>query len=148
MLRVLWYSIFMPKTEKPTAKVKPPVVKKKKKRISWKVKKAAEIAALKIKFLEYYRTVPVQKLAANFISRSEDTITDWKKADTHFSDQIEVMGSEWAKEKVSEVKSPEWLLERLMNDHFRNKSKVELDVSEEVEKALDFIRTKLPKAGQ
>ena len=36
---------------------------------------------LKEKFLEYYKDLPLQKLAAESIGRSEDTITDWKKVE-------------------------------------------------------------------
>lgn len=79
---------------------------------------------LKTRFLEYYRILPIQKLAANNIARNEDTITDWKKADQDFSDQIDIAKSEWAKDKTSRVKSKEWLLERVMKDHFAERKEL------------------------
>jgi len=76
---------------------------------------------LKVKFLEYFRQLPIQKLAAASIGKSEDTITDWKRADSDFSDQIEQAKAEWALSNIKRVQSREWLLERLMNDHFGGK---------------------------
>lgn len=43
---------------------------------------------LKDSFLEYYSKLPIQKLAAEFIGKDEDTITNWKKKDKKFSDQF------------------------------------------------------------
>lgn len=73
---------------------------------------------LKEKFLEYYRELPVQKLAAAYIGRDEDTIIVWKHEDRDFSDQMENARAEWARRKSKRVKSEEWLLERVMKDHF------------------------------
>lgn len=72
----------------------------------------------KIKFLEYFRELPVQKLAAGKIGYDENTITFWKKDDKDFCDHIEAAKSDWALSQVKKVKSKEWLLERLMKDHF------------------------------
>jgi len=74
--------------------------------------------ALKEKFLEYYKALPIQKLAAGFIARNEDTIILWKREDKDFSDLIDKAKSDWAKEKAGKVKSNEWLLERVMKDQF------------------------------
>lgn len=73
---------------------------------------------LKIKFLEYYAVLPIQKLAADSIARDEDTITNWKKEDPWFSDQIAIRKSEWAKRVSGRVRSPEWLLERITRTEF------------------------------
>lgn len=81
---------------------------------------------LKVKFLEYYKELPVQKLAAGWIGRDEDTICAWKKADPDFSDQIDQAKSEWAMKKSKRVRSEEWLLERVMNDHFGEKKNIDL----------------------
>lgn len=81
---------------------------------------------LKERFLAYYRDLPVQKLAGESIGKSEDTITDWKKADSDFSDQILNARAEWAKKNSKMVKSKEWLLERVMNNHFGNVDKHEV----------------------
>jgi len=82
---------------------------------------------LKIKFLEYFKELPIQKLACGVIGRKEDIITLWKKEDPDFSDQIELAKAEWAKTHARRVKSQEWLLERVMSNHFKERK--ELDVT-------------------
>jgi hypothetical protein len=72
----------------------------------------------KAKFLEYYRKLPNQKLAAGFIGRDEDTICIWKKEDKKFADAVLKAKSDWAEEKVGRVRSQEWLLERILKDEF------------------------------
>ena len=72
----------------------------------------------KNKFLEYYAVLPIQKLGAEHIGVDEDTITNWKKEDKWFSDQIGYLKSEWAKKMSTRVRNPEWLLERITRDHF------------------------------
>lgn len=79
---------------------------------------------LKLKFIEYFRKLPVQKLAGAHIGKHEDTITDWKKEDADFSDQLEEAKAQWALEKVAKVKSDEWLLERIMKDHFAQRAEL------------------------
>ena len=81
---------------------------------------------LKEKFLEYYRQLPIQKLAAATIGKSEDTITDWKAQDSDFSCQIEDARAQWALDKVKKVPSKEWLLDRILNDHFGPRSKTDI----------------------
>jgi hypothetical protein len=95
-------------------------------------------------FLHYFSNLPIQKLAADYIGVSEDTITDWKKRDKQFSDQIALAKSEWALEKAGKVKSVEWLLERVMKDHFVARTETEHSVNEELEKAIDRIAKALP----
>lgn len=72
----------------------------------------------KKKFLEYYRTIPIQKRAAEYIGKDEDTITNWKKRDPVFSDQLGRAKSEWVLEKVSKIKNNRWLLERIIPEYF------------------------------
>lgn len=79
---------------------------------------------LKEKFLEYYRELPVQKLAGESIGKNEDTILLWKKQDSDFSDQIDIARAEWAKRMSKGVKSKEWLLERIMKDHFAQRNEL------------------------
>ena len=43
---------------------------------------------LKEKFLEYFRDLPIQKLAGDWVGICPDTVTDWKKEDPDFSEQI------------------------------------------------------------
>ena len=74
----------MPKTEKRKAKYKT------------SAKKKRQYLKLKADFLTYFRQLPIQKLAAGFIGKSEDAITDWKNKDKQFSDQIASAKSAWA----------------------------------------------------
>lgn len=79
---------------------------------------------IKERFLEYFKELPVQKLAAAHVGKSQDTITDWKKTDSDFSDQIEAAKARWALTKVKQIKSNEWLLERIMKDHFSQRNEL------------------------
>jgi len=72
----------------------------------------------KEQFLEYFRDLPIQKLAAGWIHRGEDTITDWKKQDPDFAGQIASVKSAWARDNSKKVRSREWLLERIMRKEF------------------------------
>ncbi len=92
---------------------------------------------LKQKFLEYFRKLPVQKLAADYIGVSEDTITDWKKKDKEFSDQIGKAKSEFALTHSKRVTSSEWLLERILRTCFSP-----LPIQELMDR-LDLIEKKL-----
>lgn len=109
-------------------------------------KHTKQLSKFKKQFLEYYSKLPIQKLAAEFIGKHEDTITDWKKKDKRFSDQVASAKSEWALENVKQVKSKEWLLERVMRDHFGENVKAEHSVNQELEAALERMRQIVPKA--
>lgn len=107
-------------------------------------KHTRQLSKLKREFLKYYRFLPIQKLAAEFIGKCEDTITDWKRKDKKFSDQIGMAKSEWALEKSRKVR-PEWLLERIMKEHFAEKTEVDHGLNSELQKALDRMAKLLPK---
>jgi hypothetical protein len=77
-----------------------------------------EIELLKIKFIEYFAEVPIQKYAAASIGRSEETIIEWKKADPNFSNQLESTKADYLKRQLGKVRSKEWIIERLFKDHF------------------------------
>lgn len=76
---------------------------------------------LKLKYLEYYKELPVQKLAAASVGRNEDTAITWKKEDPDFADQVKRARAEWALRKAKKVRSNEWLLERVMHEHFKER---------------------------
>lgn len=84
----------------------------------------SNIPELKLKFLEYYKQLPIQKLAAASIGRDEDTVMRWKNEDTVFADQVEDAKAQWALARSKKVKSEEWLLERVMKDHFAQRSEL------------------------
>lgn len=85
-----------------------------------------KIAQLKTKYLEYYRKLPVQTLAAASVGRTDDTILGWRKADSDFSEQVDMARSDWAMENAGKVRSKEWLLERVLNDHFGPRTKTDI----------------------
>ena len=118
-------------TEKRKGRKKPlPVIKKKTNK---------RLSALKTKFIEYYSNLPIQKLAAEYIGKCEDTITNWKKKDKRFSDRLLKARSEWVLKTSGKVKSAEWLLERIMKEYFEENVKVEFGLGEQVKQALDYF---------
>lgn len=84
-------------------------------------------------------------MAAEFIGRDEDTITNWKKKDKKFSDRLDTAKSEWALERASKIRRPEWLLERIMKEHFAEKTEVDHGLNSELQKALDRMAQILPR---
>jgi len=112
----------------------------KQKRASKKsLKHIRELSKLKSKFIEYFSELPIQKLAAKFIGKSENTICNWKKNDKRFSDRLLKAKSQWALDNARSVKSKEWLLERIMKEHFGESVKVEFGLGEQVKQALDYF---------
>ena len=81
-----------------------------------------KIGLLKKEFLKYFRELPVQKLAGAYIGKDEDSISRWKKEDADFADQIGRAKADWAMTKTKKIKSEEWLLERVMKDHFASRN--------------------------
>lgn len=117
---------------------------KQKNKLKKSSKHSKELSKLKIRFIEYYSKLPIQKLAAEFIGKSEDSICDWKNNDKNFANQITSAKSAWALEKAGKVRSVEWLLERVMKEHFSESVKVEHGVNEKLEAALDKISSLFP----
>jgi len=101
--------------------------------------KTEYLNTLKKRYLKYYGKLPVQKLAAASIGKDQDTIIRWRREDADFADQTEVAKANWALEKSKKVRSIEWLLERVMNDHFSLKR------SEEETKVQYFNRSDLDR---
>lgn len=82
------------------------------------------IQELKIKYLEYYRELPVQRLAAAKIGRSDDTIQRWRKEDAVFAVQTDEAKADWAMRNAKGVRSKEWLLERVLRDQFAQRQEL------------------------
>lgn len=97
---------------------------------------------LKKKYLQYFINLPVQKLAASWIGRDEDTIINWRKEDKSFSDQVEAAKSAWALKTSGTVKNSEWLLERVMREHFGVKT--DPNANSAVDKFFDRISKMFP----
>ncbi len=74
-------------------------------------------AELKEEYVKYFTDVPVQKYAAMYIGRDEDTIIRWRKDDKDFADAVQRAKSEWVRKKMLATKS-EFALERLEREVF------------------------------
>lgn len=84
---------------------------------------------LKEKYVSYFSDVPVQKYAAMFIGRDEDTIIRWKKEDAEFADSIQRAKAEWVRKKVLASKA-EFALERLEKDVFGKQELPQVQLSQ------------------
>lgn len=94
---------------------------------------------LKKAFLEYFKDTPIQKYAAYFIGRDEDTIGVWKKEDKGFSDQIDKLRAEYVQKKLGKVKSEEWVLERVFRTDFAQRQEITGEGGKElIVKVVDF----------
>jgi hypothetical protein len=74
-------------------------------------------AVLKLSYLRYYAEVPVQKYAAMFIGRDEDTIIRWRNEDSSFADAVLKAKAIWIRNKLVSTKA-EFALERLEKEVF------------------------------
>lgn len=84
-----------------------------------------QIAELKRKYIEYYKELPVQKYAAMYVGKTEDTIINWRRDDSDFSDKVDLARAEWVRKKASKAKV-EFALERLEKQIFKETKEVEL----------------------
>ena len=75
------------------------------------------IARLKLEYVDYYRELPVQKLAAASIGRDDDTIIRWRGQDQEFAEQVQQARAAWALKKTKRVDDT-WLLERVLREEF------------------------------
>lgn len=83
------------------------------------------IAEMKDRYIEYYRELPVQKYAAMYVGRDQDTILAWRKDDAEFSDRVDLARAEWVKRKASKAKV-EFALERLEKSIFKESKELEV----------------------
>lgn len=96
---------------------------------------AETIAKLKAEYLEFYEDCPRQALAAQYIMRSSETITDWKAKDPEFASMILQAESKFARKELRKS-GAEWKLARIMNQHFPEPPKpVELSGTVQIERA-------------
>lgn len=87
-------------------------------------KKIDEIAKKKELFKQYYRQLPIIKLCAGKIGVSRDTIYVWIENDSTFSTQLEELKYEFAMENLPQVKNREWVLERILREHFTPRTEI------------------------
>lgn len=105
-------------------------------------KRENNLKQLKKKFLEYYRQLPIQKLAAASIGKDETTIIRWKNKDANFANQVEDAKAAWALEHSKKVKSSEWILERVMKDHFAQRQEHTGKEGEELNVSVSIVEDK------
>jgi len=86
-------------------------------------KDPATIAQLKEDFLNYYREVPIQKYAAQYIKRDEHTISQWKKDDPAFRHAIDQMESIFLQKNLLKSNA-EWKLERMFKKEFSQRTEI------------------------
>lgn len=82
------------------------------------------IEHLKNQYVDYYRDVPVQKYAAMYIGRDEDTIIRWRNQDKSFADRVNQSKAEWIRKRLIASKA-EFALERLAKEVFSERVLVE-----------------------
>lgn len=75
------------------------------------------IEQLKSEYINYYTDCPVQKYAAMYVGRDEDTILRWRKNDTKFADQVEKAKATFVRKKLLKSRA-EFSLERLDREIF------------------------------
>ncbi|MFA6295700.1 MAG: hypothetical protein WC666_04810 [Candidatus Paceibacterota bacterium] len=82
-----------------------------------KTEQLDKTSILKKQYVEYFEDVPIQKYAAMFIGRDEDTIIRWRKSDTDFADAVMKSKANWIRKKLISAKA-EFVLERLEKELF------------------------------
>jgi hypothetical protein len=75
------------------------------------------IQRLKAEYVAYFEDVPIQKFAAMFIGRDEDTVIRWKKEDADFADAVQRAKAIAVRKMMVRVK-PEYVLEKLSAEIF------------------------------
>lgn len=97
---------------------------------------------LKHRYLLYYLECPIQKYAAMYIGRNEDTILRWKKEDSDFADRIEAARAVWVRKKLKKA-NVDFALERLEKEVFGDPDKAR-DIMYEKFQQFIFIFTLKP----
>ena len=87
---------------------------------------------LKKGYVTYFMDVPVQRYAAMYIGRDEDTIIRWRKDDPAFADAIQRAKAEWIRKRVLATKA-EFALERLEKEIFSPSTTLQIDTSPQLE---------------
>ena len=89
------------------------------------------IASLKSAYLSFYADCPIQKYAAEYIGKDEDTVIRWKNNDQAFADAAKRLKSEYIRKRWLSTKA-EFALERLDNTLFGPKAFLAVEQKQEV----------------
>jgi hypothetical protein len=87
-------------------------------------KKIDDIAKKKQEFMQYYRQLPIMKLAGGKIGVHYTTVYRWVEEDPIFAMQLEQLKYEFAMENLPQVKNREWVLERILREHFTPRTEI------------------------
>lgn len=87
-------------------------------------KKIDDIAKKKEEFKIYYRQLPIMKLAGGKIGIHYTTVYRWVEEDSIFAMQLEKIKYEFAMENLPQVKNREWVLERILREHFTPRTEI------------------------
>jgi len=88
----------------------------------------ANVDELKQRYVKYFEDVPVQRYAAMYIGRDEDTIIRWRQEDRAFAESVQRAKAKWIRKRVIATKA-EFALERLEKSVFSEKSTVFVEQS-------------------
>lgn len=80
-----------------------------------------QIDKLKDEYIRYFEDVPIQKYAAMYILRNEDTIIRWKNSDKEFAYRVDQAKAKWVRKMLIKTKA-EFALERLEKQLFNSPS--------------------------
>ena len=80
-------------------------------------KDAATIAQLKEDYLKYFSDCPVQRYAAQYIGRNEQTIIEWKNNDESFANAVQKAEADYLRKRLLKTQAS-FQLERLFKDLF------------------------------
>lgn len=100
----------------------------------------------KEKVIEYLSKLPIYKWAAAFAGINQDTLKDWRKEDTDFSDRCETAKSE-AIERLGRRATPDFILKNVDPDTFKDKKEVEnfnFEVTRRNEDTSQHVRSDEP----
>ena len=85
--------------------------------------KADDISRLKDLYIEFFRDCPIQKRAAQFICRTEQTIIGWKDSDSNFFNRVNQAEAEFIKKRLLRT-GAEYQLERLFKAEFAERKEL------------------------
>ena len=105
------YNVYMPDTEV-----------KKRKKIPQKI--LDNIERKKEEFKKHYRELPNLKLSAGKTGVSKDSIYYWMEHDPIFATQLQEIKYDFALKNISEVRSKEWVLERVLREDFSPRQEI------------------------
>jgi hypothetical protein len=94
----------------------------------------ATIAELKEKYIWYFRDAPIQKYAAQYIHRNEQTIIEWKNTDEHFANLVKEAEGDFVRKNLLKTKA-DWKLERMFKKEFG----ANLDITSGGEKIIPIL---------